>query len=503
MKIRQFLTVGFLFAFFISCGENDKAEEIPQIDERDNLTVTENILIPSYEGNGVQWGGYDVLQSWTGSPTLSDSDWDKLFERVSFMSPGLVRIMIAPGWNYEINGVYDPSKSEDVLFRILDYCEENNVNVILGEWGHVGGDDIDEEWLNNSIRFLEHLVNARNYTCIKYYNMVNEPNGDWSSIDGNYALWSDLIARYHAAMQEKDLDQQVGMIGPDVAVWGTDLVSWVSRTVTDLDDRMAAYDIHTYPSETEVRSGDYKDMISAYRNAAPMQKPMFMGEVGFKYPAGSELGQENQRRIDADPYASDDSNMFIYDSFYGIDMADVVMQNMLAGYAGVIVWGLDDAQYNIDGGGSTELKRWGFWNILGEEKFENPDDESIRPWFYTMSLMSKYFPAGTRIFEVDLPEKKGLRAIAGEKDGHYTIAIVNSHFGEYTVQVGSENATDLMGLKMYEFVAGDGASFEGAVDEKGFAVPDQTGVDFSFSGGQREEVIVAPRSFKLFTNMPD
>jgi hypothetical protein len=501
--MREMMTGLLLFLFFASCGENEKIDEVPKTDERDHLTITENVLVPEFEGNGVQWGGYDVLEAWTGSSTLSESDWEKLFERVSFMSPTLVRIMTAPGWNYEINGVYDPSKSEDVLFKILDYCEANSISVIIGEWGHVGGSSIDEEWLNKSVNFLDFMVNEKNYSCIKYYNMVNEPNGDWSSIDGNYALWSELIARYHEEMQIKGLDQQVGMIGPDVAVWGTDLINWITRTVSDLDDRIAAYDIHTYPSETQVRSGDYQEMIEAYRLAAPANKPMIMGEVGFKYPADSELGQENRRRIDADPYASDDSNMFTYDAFYGIDMADVVIQNMLAGYAGVIVWGLDDAQYNIDGGSSTELKRWGFWNILGEEKFQDPEDESIRPWFYTMSLMSKYFPKGTKIFEIELPNKKGLRAIAGEKDGNYSIAFVNSHFGGYSVQLGSEQGNSLDGIKVYEYISGDGADFEGPTSEKGFAIPLESGVSFSFTEGQREEVVIAPRSFKLFTNMPE
>ena len=73
-----------------------------------------------------------------------------------------------------------------------------------------------------------------------------------------------------------------------------------------------------------------------------------MGELGFKYDPASDLGKENAKRILADKYASDDSNMFIYDCILRrIDMADAVIQNMRAGYAGVILWDLDDAMYNL------------------------------------------------------------------------------------------------------------------------------------------------------------
>jgi hypothetical protein len=486
---------------FVACSDKDSNNDIKPIDERDNLTIKSDVLVPSFVGNGVQWGGYDILQSWTGSPTLSEQNWNLLFKRVQFMRPPLVRIMIAPGWNYIINGQYNPAKSEAVLFRILDFCQENNITVMFGEWGHSGGNSIDQQWLRQSADFLEYLLNVRGYTCIKYYNMVNEPNGDWSSINGNYALWRQLQEAFYTEIVSRNLDDRVGMIGPDVAVWGTDLLHWVTNAYLHLDHMMWAYDIHTYPSEVEVRNGTYQTMLRAYRNAASPSKPMIMGEVGFKYPSGSTLGQENQRRINADPYASHDSNMFIYDAFYGIDMADALIQNMLAGYAGAIIWGLDDAQYNIDGGNSTELKRWGFWNILGADRFENPDDVNIRPWFYPMSLLTRYFPAGSRIFNMELPAKRGLRAIAAEKDGKYTIAIVNSHLTEYNINLKMEAGISLNNINHYQYISLSGANFTGDVDTDGFPLPAEANLSLDFSNNAHKSIIIKGQSFHLFTNM--
>jgi len=498
--MKNLIVVILAILFFVSC-KKDKDPDPPVTDTKNDLTIRTGVITQSFVGNGPQWGGYDVLQAWTGSPTLSDADWNTLYQRVHFMRPPLVRIMVDAGWNYMISGKYDPSKSDAVLIKILDFCEAEGITVIFGEWGHQGDITIDAAWLENSSKFLQYVLTTKNYTCIKYFNMVNEPNGDWSSINGNYSLWKSLIEQFHAKLVEKGIASRIKIIGPDIAIWDANLTSWVVNTNFDLGDKVGAYDIHIYPSETDVREGKYKNMVKAYKNVAPPAKEMLMGELGFKYSSTSALGIENAKRISKDPYASDDSNMFTYDAFYGVDMADALIQNMLAGYAGSILWDLDDAMYNINGSGSTKLKRWGFWNILGTEKFENPADENIRPWFYTMSLLCRYFPQGTKIYDVTLPDKKGLRAIAGEKNGKYTIAIVNSNFASYEINLKMESGTTLSAMNFYKYVSGNGAAFTGKKDSNGFALPEETNLTLDFKSGNSKTISISGQSFLLFTNM--
>jgi hypothetical protein len=488
-----------LLCCLISCNGNENGPETS--DTKNCLVIKSEIITDSYIGNGVQWGGYDILNAWTGNPTLSDSDWNKLFERVSYMRPPLVRIMVADGWNYIVDNKYNPSKSEPVLLKILDFCQKQGITVLLGEWGHKGGRDIDETWLENSSEFLRWLIVTKGYSCIRYFNMVNEPNGNWSSIDGNYSLWTNLLTKFHDKLVEKGIDSKIKLTGPDIAVWKTDLLSWVRNTKADIGNIVETYDIHTYPKESEVRDGSYKDMIEAYKKAAPASSDMLMTELGFKYGSLTTLGIENSQRISKNNYSSDDSNMFVYDAFYGIDMADAIIQNMLAGYAGVIIWNLDDAMYNKDASSSTLLKRWGFWNILGAEKFENEADENIRPWFYPMSLISRYFPAGSKIHDVTLPDKVGLRAVAGEKNGRYSIAIVNSNTVSYTINLSMENGVLLADMKMFKYISGKYSSFEGKLDENGFAKADTTGVSINLTGNNMMQLQVPARSFSLITNM--
>lgn len=80
-------------------------------------------------------------------------------------------------------------------------------------------------------------------------------------------------------------------------------------------------------------------------------------------------------------------------TWYGIDVADAVMQTAACGYSGCVVWMLDDAMHMNEPG---KLKIWGFWNILGEERY-GAGKERIRPWYYAMSLLCRYFPQGAQI----------------------------------------------------------------------------------------------------------
>jgi len=497
----------FMVALLLSaCSNPSNGIDVPDEDSTstetwNDLTIssTQTMTTP-FVGNGPQWGGYDNIKAWTGSATLNEGDWAKLFTRMDYMRPGLIRIMTAPGWNYIKNNVYNPSVSNDVLFKILDYCQTKGISVMFGEWGQpaLNGNKVDTAWLTKSVRFLDYMMHTKAYTCLKFYNMCNEPAGSWSSIGGDYALWQSTYEEIMKRLEAKGLNSKIAVIAPDVAVWDLNLTSWITRANSFFGDKIGAYDVHTYPTDVQVKGTDYGTMIAGYRAAAPKDKAMIMGELGFKYSAESALGVENLKRIANDPYASEDANMMVYDAFYGVDMADAVIQNMDAGYNGVILWDLDDAMYNVSG---KKLKRWGFWNILGEDAFGGISDEAIRPWFYPMALMCRYFPKGSTIFKANLPNKKGIRAIGGMKDGKYTMAVSNSYTITYTVNLKIAAGPVLTNASCYSYIASEsGPSFEGTIDANGFPKPYAVQT-IDFSKNKSFKVTLKPRSFLLITNI--
>lgn len=490
-----------LLAALTSCAKEGDDTGSTSIDAS-ALTVTNSVVIDSFIGNGPQWGGYDIVEQWTGSNTLSDEDWATTFERLDFMRPQFVRIMISAGWSYYENNEFKPEKCDPIMTPILDYCQENNITVQFGEWGHTEVDgDIDEQWIEDSANFISYLVNDKGYSCIKYFTMTNEPNGDWSTVNGDTTLWKNLVTKFYNECEELGLTSKVEIMGPDIAVWTSDNISWFTNIKSSLSTQIGAYDIHTYPDEDDVRTTSYTSLLDVYKAASDQSKPIVMGELGLKYDTTGDLGIENAARIAADRYASSDSQMFVYDSFYGIDVADATIQTMTAGYAGVIYWMLDDAMYNGDGSSSTELKRWGFWNILGEEKFESAEDENIRPWFYPISLMCRFFPAGSQIYDVQLPTpvKSGLRCVAAEHNGKHTIAIVNNGDAEHSFNLKSTDFGELDNMVEYRYISGEGAEFEGSVDQDGFPVAAKAARTIDTKSG--EAITIEAKSFILLTNM--
>ncbi|WP_223089148.1 hypothetical protein [Zunongwangia sp. SCSIO 43204] len=392
------------------------------------VTVEGDIItLENYLGNGVQWDPYQ-LDYGKVELEISKNDWDKLYSRLDFMKPQVVRVMVNTTSSI-INDTLNPYREFKDLKPILDYCQSRSVTVTFGDWGGGMVDSkaktINEKNLRFAAQYLEFLVNTNNYSCIKYYNLINEPNGFWSSTDGNYNLWKNAMQFFYSEIEELDLAHKVKIMAPDIAIWKTDKIDWVSKSADDLEDAVGLYDIHTYPSKTTVNSGRYENIIRAYREAAPHNVPMIMGEIGFKFvePEDSIYQKENIHRAKAKPYASiEDSQMFVYDFSYGIDMADALFQTVNAGYAGCVVWMLDDAMHSKES--PNKLKVWGFWNILGEEYFGDSEEE-VRPWYYAWSLLSKYMPQGSKILRVKTAGDPAIKAIALKYKGSYTIAIIN------------------------------------------------------------------------------
>ena len=199
----------------------------------------------------------------------------------------------------------------------------------------------------------------------------------------------------HRKMVENGIAEKVELVGPDAAIWTPQEAWWVTKSNEKLGDAIGLYDIHTYPSKVTINSGEYTDIISAYKSQVPEGKKIVMGEIGIKYvdPEDSLLNKENIRRAMACAHASKtDSQMSVYDHSYGTDMADALFQTINAGYSGSIVWMLDDAMHTHET--KERLKIWGFWNILGDELF-GEEEEKVRPWFYAWSLLCRYIPSGS------------------------------------------------------------------------------------------------------------
>lgn len=421
-----------------------------------------SIINPNYIGNGVQWDPYQ-LDYGEKQLKISSEDWQKLYSRLDFMKPQFIRVMINTTSVIE-NGVLNETKNYQNLAPILEYCQSRNVKVVLGDWGdrmvNSKANTISENNLKLAALYLDFLLNKKGFSCIKYYNMINEPNGYWAATDENYDLWKNAAQYFSVQLKVLNLDQKVSLMGPDIAIWKTDKVDWITNSVKDLDASIGVYDIHTYPSKITVNSGEYTSILKAYKDAIPAGKPIVMGEIGFKFVEKQDeaLMNENIARAKAKPYASvDDSQMFVYDHVYGSDMADALIQTVNSGYSGSIAWMLDDAMHAKEQ--KNKLKVWGFWNILGDEYF-GKEEEVVRPWFYSWSLLTKYMPSGCQVHQVSVNGNQNIKAISISKDGKNMIAIVNVSSKKLKINLTSATLPVLNNVKRFIY-AKDKLKLEG------------------------------------------
>ena len=134
----------------------------------------------------------------------------------------------------------------------------------------------------------------------------------------------------------------------------------------------------------------------------------------------------------------------------------------------------------------NDIKIWGFWNELGEEMAaQNAEhnvtgrantvkasDENLKPWYYTWSMLCRYFPSGTKILETtdsyvdQLRVTSGIIPVADDK-GDISIAVVNNSSSQKTLEVNMPNAASKVDLNQYFYYDGEIDGKTRPVNEKG------------------------------------
>lgn len=472
MKVRSLWIIGAL-VFMISGCKNEKGVSV---------TVSDEVINTGYIGNGAEWDPYDEAEAWGSA--VSDEDWETLFKRLDYMRMPYVRCMINSPFRYydSVTGQYDKTRRIESISRLLQYCTDRNITVMYGEYNPPAWNmKQDQKWVDMSVDYLNYLVNELGFSCIKYFVIFNEPDGNWASTNGDYGLWKEMLYRFDQKMREyPGLSEEVKLAGPDVVADYSnpasvyDAEGWVKQTVADVDSLIGLYDIHAYPGQEEVRSGRYSELLERYKRHIPKGKKIVLGEAGYKYSheADSLLMAEYKRRAERHPFTKgSDCNMLCYDYFYGLDMPLLAMAVMNNGYSGVAAWMLDDAMHSSGDSGKTEdIKIWGMWNILGKEVFYKSGEEEIRPWFYSWSLMCRYFPAGTDILRsLVASTDKDIHVVAGTYEGKLTVAMVNVGQKDRHIRLTLPQTMENASLYVYE----EGNMLK---DADGFPLPQKAGL---------------------------
>jgi hypothetical protein len=463
----------YLFSVLLSacivCEGTAQAGPVERINISSEETVCDNFV-----GVGVQWSAYPHADSEDSEWGLlmTAQKWEMLYDRLDYMQPRFMRVIDQANWRYfsglDENGrpVLNFDNQEiNALFKILDYCEKNNITVMIGEWGVPGHkhdrdradirlrDASDMRWIRMIGEWLDFLLNKKGYTCIKYYDFINEPNGYWACTEGNFSEWALGVKLLYEELVSRGLDKKIRISGPGSVPNYTAPkfrdkypgAQWVSLASEVLGGILGAYNTHAYYPHQTVRAGQAAEYIFLQKDVAVADaenKPFLLGEIGLK--ASKDTGDfkmQHEMRMQADKHTAPDCNMYVYSYFFGIDIASAAIQSLLAGVDGMAVWDLDDAMHTRgDLGDKSQLKRWGFWNILGTELHNNPADENIRPWYYAWSWLCRFMPQQSRLMKSSQPSNRGCQVLAATYGSDCTIYLVNTSEKDEKLEIKDAHA---------------------------------------------------------------
>ena len=433
-----------------------------------------DVVVAPFLGLGIQWDPFEYPPS--------EANWRLILHRVDHCRPGYLRVMInfadyctGIGVDGVPEYVWNDSAATAANFSqviaILDYAQARGIDVILGEWypprRRLPGGQTDPLWPVAIVDLLEYLRHTRGYTVVRYYNVINEPNGDWSG-NKDFPTWAANIRGLHTELIARGLDKVVAIVGPDATVsseWQESL-DWLDWTVRDLSREIGAWDLHWYALDHEIFDATFERILIDKRRAIETGDPEGETKTRFLCESGILTGKTNG-----------DQQLRVRDFKYGVMMADYVAQVARSGWQGALAWSLDDAMHAVSGGHRPDppdeltLKVWGFWNTQAQ-RMGNPADLDIRPWFYTWSLMSRLFPAGSTIVRTDvlgtptaLTRFRAVAALTHSGD-NVSVMLVNNDDVRRTVSIRLDGIDGTRQLTSYRYFDG-----ERTVDGSGFPIP--------------------------------
>jgi hypothetical protein len=374
---------------------------------------SKNVVCKKFLGFGAEWDP----QFWTNGsigptgdikpPEVTEADWDIMLARIRFMKLPLVRMMMMARWCTEDCVTFDfETKRMQSMYRHLDVCEKEGIDVILTDWGCYNWVKVptvtgvhDPKYAQAIGTYLDHLMNKKKYTCIKYFVLVNEPNLDTDSTWDSWKAGAENVGKQLVARKFSD---RIAFLGSDFGIVlrspDSPANDWHYRAVDQLQTVLDGYDIHVYTAQAQVIAGQVQGYFTKMwdyartKDAKGKDKPMIVGEAG----------------VISDGFSAS-TNPRHEEFAYGIDIADYAVQAASAGSAAVSAWMLDDNCIS----GFT----WGMCR-------DKAHGMGTKPWFYPWSLLCRTIRPGSAIYRLDSKRVRALAAKLPDNKG-WTFVVIN------------------------------------------------------------------------------
>lgn len=398
------------------------------------------------ESMGTELDPHFFSQNLTRNDGSKESDWQYVVDRVKKMELQKFRVMVLPQWYEPVNDNNDPhitdigkftfdSPEMQSLYKVLDLAQEQQMEVCIVVWGcpvnvslldpqysHVktcfmadqdkegvwitGPVDYDE-WAENFSTLIKHLIEDRDYTCVKEITPMNEPDGGPLLTSSEYIKMAKVL---DSRFKKEGIREKVRFNLSDNTDTRTFYLEDCAENLSDIAD---LFNSHTYIFGYETPNDVIYDWEKNNVNiSAQAGKKHLVGEFGSNQCVGAT------RQKDIDLYAR------------GVLMTRLVLNFFNAGAAGVSYWSLIDQYYGRDAD-YQQMQQLGLWKYMKEAYRTDSTysrikkDYEVRPQYYSYSLLTRFLKPGSEIYPIDLNDGYAIGSAFKDREGKWTYVFAN------------------------------------------------------------------------------
>lgn len=358
--------------------------------------------------------------AWGGNPAVCITDaWDQIYKHASWLGLSWLRVELSMRMYEPERGLFDWENEEMLaLYKILDWAEANKADVFLQQmWSNVKWNaypDVQpllsapkslEDFAEGLSRLLEHLIIDKEYTCIKWLCLTNEPPGgswgSWWSMGEKDAPVTPALKEVRRVLDEKKLN--VPISGPD---W-TDLPAFDEDKI-DFDQYIGAYDIHSYHGIDAAKQNNLEKWVNW---ANDHNKPLFLSEIGDMNLGWGESNSGPKSFLAA------------------LSNAESILRGLDAGVSAFNRWSYTN-RGDLDG--QWQLIRT--WNIEKQEYYDKIDIEPLA--FYGYGIITRFaIKNSSVVYTKPFCSTEILSQSLKSPSGEITTYILNKSVNEQTIKL--------------------------------------------------------------------
>ncbi len=377
-----------------------------------------------------------------GNPPLSNTTaWNDLLGHARWLGLDFCRVEIDQRMYEPDRSRFDWENAEmSTLYRILDHCQQNGVDVLLAQmwqdttWNaheHVNRLESAPKSIPDFAAglgtLLDHLVNQRGYRCIRWLSVSNEPGGGWTWWWGPDGKCADLMPAIRAVRAELD---RRGLA--NVAIAAPDSFNLTIAGCEPKDPAIGAYAVHHYEAEAP-----WESLRQSAEAARARGIPFFVAEFGHVDAKESE-GFMIPFGDNASPIPKSFPSQLLN--------AEKVIAGLAAGADGFNRWSFVN-RGDLDG--QWQLVRT--WDSLSWDYYKEVRPEPVP--YYSYGILTRFTARHSRLLNVAGDAKDIHAAALQSPKGNVTVVVLNRTQAERPVSWSFRGLPAECALHKYQVTA--------------------------------------------------